>query len=178
MQLSTFVQSGIEPNTVCSIAFAATCPLAVFTHDTDKPVAVTECASAHAVHNVILWMDRRADIESGFINEKGHRLLKHLGGAMSVLMELPKVLWLKTNTPGEIFDRCVFYDLTDALAHLATGNTRTLCTTACEHEALPIGVDGTIKGWDKEFLADIRLEDLARNHFKRIGGVCKVSHYL
>jgi len=40
---------------------------------------------------------------------------------MSIEMEIPKVLWLKNNMPKKLFDRCKFYDLTDALTHLATG---------------------------------------------------------
>ncbi|KUJ15478.1 Pentulose kinase [Mollisia scopiformis] len=167
------VQSGIDPHTVRSIAFAATCSLSVHTRDTDEPVEVSGSSSSGAVHNIILWMDRRADIEAASINSKAHSLLKYLGGSISVLMELPKVLWLKNNTPKEVFDRCKFYDLNDALTHIATGNVSIPCTAACDQETLPLGVDGTIKGWDREFLADIGLEDLVANDFEKVGGVCK-----
>lgn len=168
-------QSEIDSTTVRSIAFAATCSLALFTHDTDKPVALSNSASAGTVPNVILWMDNRATVEAEYVNKKGDTLLNYLGGAVSGLMELPKVLWLKNNQQEEVFDACAFYDLNDALTYIATENARPQCTAVCENEILPLGVDGTIKGWNREFLADLGLESLAENEFRRIGGVCKVS---
>jgi ribulose kinase len=166
----------IDSQTVKSIAFAATCSLAVFTHDTNEPVEVSGSNSSLSgvVQNVILWMDRRADNEAASINSKGHKALKYLGGSMSVLMELPKVLWLKKYTPKERFNRYKFYDLNDALTHLATGGGSIPCTASCGQETFSLGVDGTVKGWDREFLAHIGLEDLAENGFEKVGRVCKV----
>ena len=66
---------------------------------------------------------------------------------MSIEMEIPKVLWLKNNMPPELFNRCKFYDLSDALTHLATGNeNRSFCSTVCKQGYVPIGVDGSEKG--------------------------------
>ena len=91
---------------------------------------------------------------------------------MSVEMEIPKVLWLKNNMPKELFDRCKFYDLADALTHLATGNeTRSFCSTVCKQGFVPVGVDGSVKGWQEDFLKEIGLEDLCEDNFKRMGGV-------
>jgi ribulose kinase len=91
---------------------------------------------------------------------------------MSIEMEIPKVLWLKNNMPKELFDRCKFYDLADALTHIATGNeTRSYCSTVCKQGFVPVGVDGSVKGWQADFLKEIGLEDLCKDNFKRLGGV-------
>ena len=91
---------------------------------------------------------------------------------MSIEMEIPKVLWLKNNMPKELFDRCKFYDLTDALEHIATGNEkRSFCSVVCKQGYVPVGVDGSVKGWQEDFLKEIGLEDLAEDNFKRMGGV-------
>ena len=91
---------------------------------------------------------------------------------MSIEMEIPKVLWLKNHMPKELFDRCKFYDLTDALTHMATGNeNRSFCSTVCKQGYVPVGVDGSVKGWQGDFLETIGLEDLVEDNFKRLGGV-------
>ncbi|KAI1772951.1 FGGY-family pentulose kinase [Hypoxylon cercidicola] len=166
-------QSGIQPESVRSIAFAATCSLALFTHDTNEPVAASGRESADQDHNVILWMDQRAKLEAEAINKTQHELLKYFGGSISVLMELPKILWLKHHMSEANFRRCKFYDLSDALTYVATRNQRFPCTENCTRDALQIGVDGTAKGWSREFLEAVELEILAAEKFKRIGGVCR-----
>lgn len=91
---------------------------------------------------------------------------------MSVEMEIPKVLWLKNHMPADLFARCKFYDLADALTHLATGNeTRSYCSTVCKQGFVPVGVDGSVKGWQEDFYHAIGLGDLVEDNFKRIGGV-------
>lgn len=91
---------------------------------------------------------------------------------MSIEMEIPKVLWLKNNMPKELFDRCKFYDLADALTHMATGNeTRSFCSTVCKQGYVPVGVDGSVKGWQEDFLKEIGLEELTEDNCKRLGGV-------
>jgi nuclear pore complex protein Nup93 len=122
--------------------------------------------------NVILWLDHRPVEETDKINNTKHKLLKYVGGKMSIEMEIPKVLWLKNNMPKDLFDKCKFYDLTDALTHLATGNeTRSFCSTVCKQGYVPIGVDGSEKGWQEDFFDSIGLSDLAENDFERMGGV-------
>lgn len=91
---------------------------------------------------------------------------------MSIEMEIPKVLWLKNHVPKELFDRCKFFDLADALTYLATGNeARSLCSTVCKQGFVPVGVDGSVKGWQEDFLTEIGLKDLVEDNFKRLGGV-------
>lgn len=122
--------------------------------------------------NVVLWLDHRPEEETDKINATGHNLLKYVGGRMSIEMEIPKVLWLKNNMPPELFDRCKFYDLTDALTHLATGaETRSFCSVVCKQGFVPVGVDGSVKGWQEDLLTTIGLGDLAKDNFKRLGGV-------
>lgn len=128
--------------------------------------------SASNDHNVVLWLDHRPVEETKKINNTKHNLLRYVGGTMSIEMEIPKVLWLKNNMPKELFDRCKFYDLTDALEHIATGNEkRSFCSVVCKQGYVPVGVDGSVKGWQEDFLKDIGLEDLAEDNFKRMGGV-------
>lgn len=167
--------SRIDGHTVKGIGFDATCSLAVFAEDTNEPIAVTgpdfDNKDGHD-RNVILWLDHRPVDETNKINATNHNLLRYVGGKMSIEMEIPKVLWLKNNMPKELFGRCKFYDLTDALTHLATGNeTRSFCSVVCKQGYVPVGVDGSVKGWQEDFLTDIGLEDLCEDNFKRIGGV-------
>ncbi|KAI1759101.1 FGGY-family pentulose kinase [Hypoxylon sp. FL1150] len=163
-------QSGIQPESVRSIAFVATCSLALFTHDTDESVAAGGRESVENDHNVILWMDQRAKLEAEAINNTKHDHLKYFGGSISVLMELPKILWLRHHMSETNFQRCKFYDLNDALTYVATGSQQFPCTEMCTRDTLHIGVDGTAKGWDREFLTAMQLEILAEENFKRVGG--------
>ena len=166
------MQGKVDPKSIKGIGFDATCSLAVFTHDTDEPVSVTGPEFKSNNHNVILWLDHRPVKETEKINATDHNLLRYVGGTMSIEMEIPKVLWLKNNMSKELFDRCKFYDLTDALTHIATGNeTRSYCSVVCKQGFVPVGVDGSVKGWQEDFLTTIGLEDLCKDDFKRMGGV-------
>ncbi|KAK4197606.1 Nup93/Nic96-domain-containing protein [Triangularia verruculosa] len=170
--------SSIDPSSIRGIGFDATCSLAVFTHDTDAPVPVTgpDFQNDGNDRNVILWLDHRPLQEAEKINATGHPLLKYVGGKMSVEMEIPKVLWLKNNMPKELWERCKFYDLADALTHIATGSeTRSFCSAVCKQGFVPVGVDGSVKGWQQDFLENIGLGDLVENEFQKMGGVNGVS---
>jgi len=116
--------------------------------------------------------NQRPKEETKIINGTGHNLLKYFGGRMSIEMEIPKVLWLKNNMPADLFARCKFYDLPDALTHIATGReTRSFCSTVCKQGYVPVGVDGSVKGWQEDFLKEIGLEVLAQDNYRKIGGV-------
>ncbi|KAI9757295.1 MAG: hypothetical protein M4579_003506 [Chaenotheca gracillima] len=168
-------QHSIDPNTIRGIAFDATCSLAVFAHDTDEPVSVTG-PNFDNDHNIVLWLDHRPEKETLKINATKHNLLRYVGGKMSIEMEIPKVLWLKNNMDPELFDRCKFYDLADALTHLATGNeARSFNSVVCKQGFVPVGVDGSVKGWQEDFLTEIGLGDLCKDNFKRLGGVNGVN---
>lgn len=171
-------QHNIDPNTIRGIGFDATCSLTVFSQDEDKPVSITGPKFNNADgndRNVILWLDHRPVEETKKINATNHNLLRYVGGTMSIEMEMPKLLWLKNNMPKELFDKCKFYDLADALTHMATGNeTRSFCSVVCKQGYVPVGVDGSVKGWQGDFLTEIGLGELAEDGFKRLGGVDKV----
>ncbi|TVY21430.1 putative sugar kinase [Lachnellula arida] len=171
-------QHNIDPTTVRGMGFDATCSLAVFTHDTDEPQTVTgpDFKNDGNDRNVILWLDHRPVEETAKINATGHNLLRYVGGKMSIEMEIPKVLWLKNHMTPEQFARCKFYDLADALTHLATGNeNRSFCSTVCKQGFVPVGVDGSVKGWQEDFYEAIGLEDLTKDNFIRMGGVNGVN---
>ncbi|CAK7265159.1 hypothetical protein SEPCBS119000_001370 [Sporothrix epigloea] len=191
---SAVLEAGIDASAVRGIGFDATCSLAVFSHDTDEPMSVAKTltktgldqstssssAAEEDCRNVILWLDHRAIAETDAINATGHSLLQYVGGTMNVEMELPKVLWLKNHLPADAFSRCRFYDLADALTHLATGaESRGFCSTVCKQGYVPVGVDGCVKGWQEDFYRAVGLGELAEDNFKRIGGVKRVDgHYL
>lgn len=164
-------KESIDPRSIKGIGFDATCSLSVFSLDTDQPISVTP-GFREKERNVILWLDHRPVDEVQKINGTNHNLLRYVGGQMSIEMEMPKVLWLKNNMPPELFATCKFYDLTDALTHLATGSeTRSFCSTVCKQGYVPVGVDGSVKGWQEDFLVEIGLKELCENNCKRIGGV-------
>ena len=170
-------ESKVDPATVKGLGFDATCSLTVFTHDTDEPVSVTgpNFTNDGDDRNVILWLDHRPESETEAINATRHNLLRYVGGTMNIEMEMPKVLWLKKNMPPELFSRCKFYDLADALTHMATGKeTRSFCSAVCKQGYVPVGVDGSVKGWQEDFYRQIGLEDLVEDEFKRVGGVDRV----
>ncbi|KAL2890933.1 fggy-family pentulose kinase [Ceratocystis lukuohia] len=163
-----------DPSDIKGIGFDATCSLAVFTHDIDEPVSVTgpDFKRDADERNVILWLDHRPEQETKTINSTNHPLLKYVGGRMSVEMEIPKVLWLKNNMPPELFKRSKFYDLADALTHIATGlETRSFCSAVCKQGYVPVGVDGSVKGWQDDFYKTIGLEELTHDDYLRVGGV-------
>ncbi|KAL8825738.1 MAG: hypothetical protein Q9191_004226 [Dirinaria sp. TL-2023a] len=168
-------QHNIDPSTIRGLAFDATCSLAVFAHDTDEPVSVTSPKFDND-RNIVLWLDHRPVEETAKINATKHNLLRYVGGTMSIEMEIPKVLWLKNHMPKALFDRCKFYDLTDALTHMATGNeNRSFCSTVCKQGYVPVGVDGSVKGWQEDFLQEIGLGELTEDNCKRLGGVNGVN---
>ncbi|KAK6357862.1 hypothetical protein TWF730_007219 [Orbilia blumenaviensis] len=165
-------KANVDPSRVTGIGFDATCSLAVLSESTDRPVSVAGPDFEEYERNVILWMDHRCPEETASINATNHKLLKYVGGKMSIEMEIPKVLWLKNHMPTEKFRDCKFYDLVDALTHIASGKeTRSFCSTVCKQGYVPVGIDGSVKGWQEDFLNSIGLPELVEDGFKRMGGV-------
>lgn len=168
-------ESSVSPGSIRGLGFDATCSLAVFNLETDEPVAVTGPNFDNADgkdRNVALWLDHRPEKETEKINATKHNLLRYVGGTMSIEMEIPKVLWLKNHMSKELFSKCKFYDLADALTHMATGQeTRSFCSAVCKQGYVPVGVDGSVKGWQEDFLKEIGLEELCEDEFRRMGGV-------
>jgi len=137
--------------------------------DTDGlPISVSK--NGEVEQNVILWMDHRARKEADFINSTNHRVLKYVGGKISLEMETPKILWLKNNLPRERFWNKVghFFDLPDFLTWKATDATsRSLCTVVCKWTYC---AERSSSGcWDRSYFEDIGLGDLSENDWSRIG---------
>ncbi|KAF3939576.1 Ribulokinase [Dactylella cylindrospora] len=169
---SCLEKTKVDPANVKGIGFDATCSLAVLSESTNEPVSVAGPDFTEKERNVILWMDHRCPDETNAINSTGHKLLKYVGGKMSIEMEIPKVLWLKNHMPTELFRDCKFYDLADVLTHIASGKeTRSFCSTVCKQGYVPVGIDGSVKGWQEDFLVSIGLPELVEDGFKRMGGV-------
>lgn len=161
-------EGGINGSDVLAIAFDATCSL-VMIDGNNEPMAVGPNFD-NKEQDIIMWMDHRATKETTFINTiaKEDKCLKYVGGGMSVEMELPKIKWLQNQT--SIKD-AKFFDLPDYLTFKATGNeTRSLCSTVCKQGLLPVGVDGSVTGWSKEFLEKVQLDELIENDFQALGG--------
>ncbi|KAJ5187255.1 hypothetical protein N7449_010249 [Penicillium cf. viridicatum] len=164
-------EADLQPSSIRGLAFDATCSLAVFSKETNNPVSVGGPKGSND-QNVILWLDHRAVTETKTMNATGHPVLQYVGGGMSVEMEIPKILWLKNHMDPSKFQDCEFYDLADALTHLATGEkTRSYCSVICKQGYLAAGTDYGKEGWQLEFLNQIGLEDLAMDDYAQIGGI-------
>jgi len=165
-------ETKVNPDVVKGIGFDATCSLAVLHAETDEPISVAGPEFKEKTRNVVMWMDHRPQKETELINATKHSLLKYVGGSMSIEMEIPKVLWLKNNMPADMFANSKFYDLADVLTHIATGKeTRSYCSTVCKQGYVPVGVDGSVKGWQEDFLNEIGLDALVEDNCRRIGGI-------
>lgn len=68
-----------------------------------------------------MWMDHRAEREASKINKVESPVLRYVGGKISLEMEMPKLLWLKTHMWNECWDKAgLFFDLPDFLTWKAT----------------------------------------------------------
>lgn len=147
---------------VRGIGFDATCSLVVL-DAAGGPVSVSP--DGEAEQDVVVWMDHRAAAEAEAINADPHEVLRHVGGRISLEMQVPKLLWLKRHLPGCWQRAAHFLDLPDFLTWRATGSlTRSLCSTVCKWTYR--GEEGR---WDEGFFRAIGLEDLAEEGFRRIG---------
>ncbi|KAI9507189.1 Pentulose kinase [Russula earlei] len=158
-------RSNVPPNHVRGIGFDATCSLAVTSWE-GEPITVTHGAHLGQVgeRNVILWADHRAEKEADLINATGSSVLDYVGGAISLEMEIPKILWLKHLMAPDRFDRCQFFDLPDFLTYRATGaRTRSLCSLTCKCTYVPGN------GWDCAFMCQIGLDAFVQNEFAALG---------
>ncbi|XP_025194130.1 FGGY carbohydrate kinase domain-containing protein isoform X1 [Melanaphis sacchari] len=161
------VTEGVPSEKVKGIGFDATCSLVVVDND-GLPLSVSK--NGEREQNVILWMDHRAKKEADFINTTNHRVLKYVGGKISLEMETPKILWLKNNLPKNTFWQRVgrFFDLPDFLTWKATNAiSRSLCTVVCKWTYC---AEQTLDGyWDRSYFEEIGLDDLSQNNWSKIG---------
>ncbi|XP_053841267.1 FGGY carbohydrate kinase domain-containing protein isoform X4 [Vidua macroura] len=155
------VVRGVDASQIRGLGFDATCSLVVVDKQF-QPLAVNSEGQNH--RNVIMWMDHRAASQVKRINATQHRVLNYVGGAMSVEMQPPKLLWIKENLPESWEKVGYFFDLPDFLSWKATGVTaRSLCTVVCKWTYT------SDRGWDDSFWKMIGLEDLVKDKYEKIG---------
>lgn len=163
-------ESNLEPEHIAGVGFDATCSLVVL-GDVNKPITVSPDQSND--QNIIVWMDHRAKGEAEEINQKGHEVLKYVGGVISPEMQTPKLLWLKRNMPETWKKAAHFYDLPDYLVFRATGeDVRSTCTTTCKWTYLAheeSSESGNPGRWDDTYFQQVGLDDITEENYKRIG---------
>ncbi|KAK4310463.1 hypothetical protein Pmani_017992 [Petrolisthes manimaculis] len=160
------VTSGLSDKSVVrGIGFDATCSLVVLDHDL-RPVTISPNTGKDNF-NIIMWMDHRAKDQAFYINSQQHKVLKYVGGKVSLEMQSPKLLWLKVHMEDTWKRAAHFLDLPDYLTLKASGSlSRSLCSVVCKWT---YQCDGSTQGWDHSFFKSIGLEDLAQDNWKKIG---------
>ncbi|MEM6500059.1 MAG: FGGY family carbohydrate kinase, partial [Pseudomonadota bacterium] len=122
-------EAGIEGAQVAALSYSATCSL-VLLDDAHQPLPLSE---GETPWNIIMWMDHRATSETEEVNATGSSVLHNLGGAMSVEMQIPKLMWIKRHRP-DVWKRLGYAgDLADFLCFKSTGTfKRSACTLGCK----------------------------------------------
>lgn len=148
--------SDVNSQNVVGISFDATCSLVALDKE-DQPITMS--LTGDSSHNVIVWMDHRAERQADEINRTKHRVLDYVGGTISPEQEPPKLKWVKENLPDTWRDAAKFFDLADYLVYEASGkNVRSLCTVVCKWTYM--GHEGEHGKWDESFFKEIDLDDL------------------
>lgn len=145
-------EAGIYGADVAALSYSATCSLVLLDKD-HQPLALSE---GETPWNTIMWMDHRAQEETRTCNDTGSPVLRNLGGAISVEMEIPKLLWVKRHRP-DLWARLGYAgDLADFLCFRSTGTLeRSVCTLSCKWT-----YDPDAGGWNDAFLKSVGLDDL------------------
>uniref|UniRef100_A0A8C5WKX3 FGGY carbohydrate kinase domain-containing protein n=1 Tax=Leptobrachium leishanense TaxID=445787 RepID=A0A8C5WKX3_9ANUR len=161
-QVTKNVAQAAGDGQIRGLGFDATCSLVVLDKQF-QPLAVN--SEGDHKRNIILWMDHRAGVQVDRINRTKHKVLRYVGGVMSVEMQPPKLLWLKENLRRECWDKSGhFFDLPDYLTWKATRElTRSSCTLVCKWTY------STDAGWDDSFWKEIGLEDVLEENYAKIG---------
>ncbi|HVK91924.1 MAG TPA: FGGY family carbohydrate kinase, partial [Mycoplana sp.] len=146
--------AGVGAERIAAIGFDATCSLVV------RDGAGAQLAVSGGIEprwDTIVWLDHRALAEADFCTATGHPVLDHCGKVMSPEMQMPKLMWLKRNQPGQWAKAGHFFDLADFLTWRATGSlARSRCTTTAKWNYLAHEENG----WRDDFLEAIGLSDL------------------
>lgn len=113
-------------------------------------------------------MDHRAAKQAEQINDLKPNVLKYVGGAVSLEMQTPKLMWLRENLEQTFKDAKYFFDLPDFLTWKASGDdTRSLCSVVCKWTFVA-GPDFHA-GWDPDYFKLAGLEELLENNASKIG---------
>ncbi|MCB1388454.1 MAG: FGGY family pentulose kinase [Rhodobacteraceae bacterium] len=141
--------SGVDPGSIAGLGFDATCSLVLRSED-------GSALDLGQGRDTIAWYDHRAEAQARACTATGHRLIGHLGGAMSPEMQTPKLMWLKQHRPALWSRLGEARDLADHLTARATGSRAASgCALAAKWPFLP-----DHGGWQHDFLAAVGLEDL------------------
>ena len=145
-------KAGIEGSDVAALSYSATCSLVLLDRE-HRPLALS---AGDTPWNIVMWMDHRAQDEARLCNATGSPVLRNLGGAMSVEMQIPKLMWVKRNRP-DLWSRLGYAgDLADFLCLRSTGTLeRSVCTLGCKWTH-----DPDAGGWNHGFLQQVGLDDL------------------
>ncbi len=120
----------IDAARVAAIGVDATCSL-VAVGKGGQGVSLAE--DGDTSHDIIMWMDHRAGVETARMNATKDAALAYVGGEVSIEMELPKVLWLKENFPERYAATWRFFDLADYLVwRLSGADIASVCTLTCK----------------------------------------------
>ncbi|MGN6488220.1 MAG: FGGY-family carbohydrate kinase [Devosia sp.] len=146
--------AGARAEEAVGISFDATCSLVVRDRD-GAPLPVSPGGEAR--WDTIAWFDHRALGEAEQCTATRHPVLDFIGRVMSPEMEVPKLMWLKRHAPATWARAGHCFDLADFLTWKASGSTaRSECTLTCKWTYLA----HRTPGWQADFLATVRLEDL------------------
>lgn len=145
-------KASVAPSSVISLSFSATCSLVLL----DQNHAPLPLSEGDAGWNIIMWMDHRASAEADICNATGAPILNNLGGAISLEMQIPKLMWLKRHRPDLWGKLGYAADLADYLGWRCTGqNERSICTVGCKWT-----YDADNGRWDNRFFNQVGLSDL------------------
>jgi FGGY-family pentulose kinase len=149
----------VNPTQVAGISFDATCSLVVLD---ERGLPLTVSLDGNPDHNIIVWMDHRAQQQADEINRTGHPVLNYVGGKLSPEQEPPKLKWIKEHLPDTWQRAAKFFDLADYLVYESCKeDVRSLCTVVCKWTYL--GHEGNGGSWDASFFQQIDLADLFSN---------------
>jgi FGGY-family pentulose kinase len=146
----------VDAGNVAGVSFDATCSL-VALDGADRPASVSVTGDDR--WNVIVWLDHRAVAQAEEATATQHAVLNYVGGVMSPEMEIPKLMWLKRQRPGQWRRYGRILDLADYLVWRASGvDARSDCTLTCKWTYLA----HEQPGWQVDFLRKVGLSDLKR----------------
>ena len=121
--------AGVDAGLIAGIGIDATCSL-VAVGANGQPVSIAE--NGDQDHDIIMWMDQRADVQTDAINATHDEALAYVGGKISIEMELPKALWLKQNFPERYASTWRFFDLADYLVwRVCDADVASVCALTC-----------------------------------------------
>ncbi|ODV95210.1 hypothetical protein PACTADRAFT_33788 [Pachysolen tannophilus NRRL Y-2460] len=171
---------------ISGIGFAATCSLVVLQVQEDEgklvPYAV-DFEFQNKDQNIVLWMDHRCDKETDEINDacKDDPILNYIGGGFLPEMAIPKLKYLIDHIPAKDLEKILFMEFHDYLSiKAACDDDLTLYYKISNFDdgydnysntstKIKMALDGSLKGWSKDYFQKFGLAKLYENNFQLIG---------